>query len=480
MKKIIFLLLTLLAACGASAADFKAGGIYYNINEDGKSVSVTSSDDRNELYSGNINIPESVKFNSKKYAVTAIGSYAFDNCTALTSVKLPSSVTRIDDGAFRGCSALSSINIPTAVEHILSSAFQDCSSLTSFVIPPAVTTITPYVFSGCSSLASVSIHDKVDHICEYAFSGCSSLKALIIPEATTYFGTRAFQNCTSLTTVNIPSDSFWIEEYIFAGSGLTDFKIETPWISRFMLADCPELKSLIIPATLSSIGNGGISKCPKLKKVTIEDSPEYLKMKAAERDPEGHPEESNVPVFSTCGIEELYIGRQIGIFDNLTFGESLRSVSFGNYVKDIGSWFHDCYNLAYLSIPESIDKIDAYTFLRCTDLSTINMHRAEPPELFQYSFSSQTYQRATLHIPKGSKQAYSEAPFWKDFLNVADDLEAAGIDGVTADTDNGSFDVYDLQGQLLLRSAGADALSSLAPGIYIKAAGSRTEKIIIR
>lgn len=478
MKKIMFLLLTLLAVSGTSAADFKAGGINYYITDDGKSVWVDSPDEQNEPCSGEICIPGSVMYQSKTYTVTAIGYGAFQGCTSLTSVKLQGSIKHIYDAAFRGCTSLRSINIPTSVEDIGSNAFQNCSSLTSFVIPPAVTTINPYVFSGCTSLSSVSFHNKLEQILDFAFEGCSSLKALIIPESAHYLSVRAFQNCTSLRSIDIQPKTF-IDEYCFAGSGLNTFNIKKSWIGRFVLADCPELKSLVIPAHVSGVGNGGVSNCPKLKKVTIEDSPESLEVTVPEYNSWGYPEETEIPLFSSCGIEEIYIGRPI-TGGGMTFGKSLLTAKLSNNVKYIGDWFRGCSNLADLTIPGSIDAISSGKFMYCTNLATINVHRAEPPELSINSFNSLTYRKATLHIPKGAKQAYSEAPFWKNFLNVADDLEPAGIDGVTADTDDGSFDVYDLQGQLLLRSAGADALSSLAPGIYIKAADSRTEKIIIR
>jgi len=40
---------------------------------------------------------------------TSIGSYAFYNCTSITSVSIPSSVTSIVANAFTGCSSLTSV-----------------------------------------------------------------------------------------------------------------------------------------------------------------------------------------------------------------------------------------------------------------------------------------------------------------------------------------------------------------------------------
>ena len=108
--------------------------------------------------------------------VTGIGSCAFQNCTAMTSVSIPASVTSIGGGAFEGCSSLTSVSIPDSVTSIGDFAFSDCSSLTSVTIPEGVTSIDSGAFSGCSSLTSVSIPDSVTHIGDSAFYNCGKLK----------------------------------------------------------------------------------------------------------------------------------------------------------------------------------------------------------------------------------------------------------------------------------------------------------------
>ena len=58
--------------------------------------------------------------------VTTIGSSAFGNCFALTSVTIPNSVTTIGDDAFGGCFALTSVTIPNSVTTIGNYAFSSC------------------------------------------------------------------------------------------------------------------------------------------------------------------------------------------------------------------------------------------------------------------------------------------------------------------------------------------------------------------
>ena len=64
-------------------------------------------------------------------SVTSIDSYAFNNCTTLTSIVIPNSVISIGYGSFYNCTSLTSIVIPNSVISIGSSAFHNCTSLTS-------------------------------------------------------------------------------------------------------------------------------------------------------------------------------------------------------------------------------------------------------------------------------------------------------------------------------------------------------------
>ena len=63
-----------------------------------------------------------------------IGNQAFDGCSSLTSLTLPSSVTSIGSSAFSGCSGLTSLTLPSSVTSIGGSAFSGCSGLSSIYV----------------------------------------------------------------------------------------------------------------------------------------------------------------------------------------------------------------------------------------------------------------------------------------------------------------------------------------------------------
>ena len=135
-------------------------------------------------------------------SVVSIGTYAFYNCSNLTSIHIPESVTSIGDYALRSCKSLSSIYIPEGVTSIGNYAFYYCTSLTSVYIPEGVTSIGERMFEQCSSLTSVYIPEGVTSIGRYAFTYCTSLTSVNIPEGVTSIGEAMFMKCSSLTSIS--------------------------------------------------------------------------------------------------------------------------------------------------------------------------------------------------------------------------------------------------------------------------------------
>ena len=213
MKTIKLWLVTiavLLCSLAANAHDFEVGGIYYNITSSTNlTVRVTyrgsSYSQYSNEYNGAVTIPSTVTYNSNTYSVTSIGSYAFYECSSLTSINIPEGVTSIGDDAFRGCSRLTSINIPEGVTSIGSYAFYGCSSLTSITLSEGVTSIGDYAFYYCSSLTSINIPEGVTRIGSSAFEGCSRLTSITLSEGVTSIGSYAFYGCSSLYSVTIGS-----------------------------------------------------------------------------------------------------------------------------------------------------------------------------------------------------------------------------------------------------------------------------------
>ena len=169
MKKLLLLLVALLPMV-ASAYDAEVDGIYYDISEDG--ASVTYRDDNYNSYSGQVIIPPSVDYGGVTYPVTSIGNYAFGDCYELNDVSIPSSVTSIGDYAFSNCYSLSSIAIPEGVTTIGEWAFLNCTALTSISIPNSVTSIGDYAFYYCEQLTSFAFPEGVTTTGDHTLAYC--------------------------------------------------------------------------------------------------------------------------------------------------------------------------------------------------------------------------------------------------------------------------------------------------------------------
>ncbi len=98
----------------------------------------------------------------------------------------------------------------TCATNICRFAFEDCSGLTSITIPSSVTSIGHSAFSGCSGLISITIPESVTSIGSYAFDGCSGLASVTFSDTSTWYRTNDptnWENKTGGTITDVTSSS---------------------------------------------------------------------------------------------------------------------------------------------------------------------------------------------------------------------------------------------------------------------------------
>ena len=105
--------------------DFAVGGIYYSILNK-NTVCVTTGTDN---YSGDIVIPETVKYGNVTYTVTGINDWCFFGCSSIYSVAIPNTITTIGEYAFMDCRRLVTIQLPNSITSIGRSAFVNCMAI---------------------------------------------------------------------------------------------------------------------------------------------------------------------------------------------------------------------------------------------------------------------------------------------------------------------------------------------------------------
>ena len=147
MKRLFLTLLTFSVCMGTAMAEtVKIGNLYYSLGSTTATVVSDQSSDKS-VYKNltTVTIPASVPYNNYNYTVTTIGQDAFESCSNLQSVTLPSTITTINSDAFYSCTKLGSVNLPEGITNIGSYAFRYCN-LTSVTIPSTVTSIGNYAF----------------------------------------------------------------------------------------------------------------------------------------------------------------------------------------------------------------------------------------------------------------------------------------------------------------------------------------------
>lgn len=173
---------------------------------------------------------------------------AFEACTELNEIIIPSGIEKLSSCCFAGCKNLTNVVLPDRLIEIDSGAFFHCYSLRSIEFPPLLTSISYESFKGCHGLFHLIFHNISLNIDMEAFEGCTSLQSLELPQNTTICSS-CFSNCSSLTKLYICGEKINLMPFAFSGcSSLKDVytsKMEKSWLYT-VFSGCPLEKIHII------------------------------------------------------------------------------------------------------------------------------------------------------------------------------------------------------------------------------------------
>ena len=190
------------------------------------------------------------------------------------------------------------------------------------------------------------------------------------------------------------------------------------------------LKSIIIPDSVTSIGDGAFSECHSLKSINIPDSVTRIGYSA----------------FKSCGgLTSISIPPSVTTIEDGTFlgCHSLRNINIPDTVTRIGrSAFEDCDSLTSINIPPSLTTIEDGTFLCCHSLRNINIPDTVT-SIEDYAFSEYNSLK-NINIPNGVTWIGDSAFFYCNSLisiTIPSSVIAIGINpfcGCHADLKNES------------------------------------------
>ena len=270
---------------GRFTARFETDGIFYNITDnDKRTVEVTFKGNNPDEFEyeykgGEVNIPQSVTYNGRKFTVTAIAGQAFKN-PYISKINIPEGIKEIKDSAFIYCILNGTLSIPASVEYIGLSAFFPTVYIDSIVVHKdnpfydsrqgcnaIIETATNTLIAGCKSTV---IPHGVERIAKHALTCAEELRRITIPPTVKEIGEKAFAK-TKITEVDIPEGVTTLEEYTFQycenmqritlPQSLTTIKLAA-------LSHCG-YHELVIPHAVTTIGDYAFDFCEYLETVTI-------------------------------------------------------------------------------------------------------------------------------------------------------------------------------------------------------------------
>ncbi len=325
--------------------------------------------------------------------VYCVGSFGESN---IVSITIPSNVVQINSQAFMNCFSLENVIFEpnSKLDAIGGYAFEGCSNLTSFDMPDSVTSVGWYAFT-YTALNSIHLSNSLTVLSEYMFDN-SSISTIEIPNSVTDVYLNAF-NDSALTELHIPATVTYVyygESNFISLQNLEEITVDpaNPYYDSrnncnaiiekayggILVLGCkntqiPEgIKSigpnsfynsligedertLIIPEGVVEIGIGAFLNCEYLSKIEFPTTLKYISDSA----------------FAWCtSLDNVILPNNIVVIDLYSFYQcsSLTSIVIpgdsGNvYVGDAA--FASCYSLEFIFVEEGVTYLGSYAFADC-------------------------------------------------------------------------------------------------------------------
>ena len=231
-----------------------------------------------------------------------------------------------------------------------------------------------YDYANIESLKITGVLNDVDFL--FIYRMMPNLKNLDIAEVNiTALPTQAFYNSKNVEHLILPNTLITIGEEMFYQSKLKTVVIpaNATTIGNSAFEQCASLISIDIPANVETIGTAVFWGCSSLATVTFENGSQLKTIGGGS---------SYYGAFSDCtALTSIEIPASVETIEAAAFKgcSSLATVTFenGSQLKTIGGGssyygaFSDCTALTSIEIPASVETIEAAAFKGCSSLATV-------------------------------------------------------------------------------------------------------------
>ena len=197
---------------------------------------------------GRVKIPATYGEGTEEGAVSEIETRGFFNFAEVQEIFLSESVVSLGADTFFNCSKLENVHFAanSSLTTIGTYAFQMCTALTSLVLPKSVKNLMDSAFNNAKALESVTFEEgsQLESIGESCFYGCSSLTTLKFSEGTELKSINYgfLYNAEKIEEVEIPS---------YKGG-----------LATYTINHCHSLKTLTLPGNITSMEMYCVNDCP--------------------------------------------------------------------------------------------------------------------------------------------------------------------------------------------------------------------------
>ena len=363
--------------------------------------------------------------------LTAVGDYAFQECSALTEVVFPETVRSFGKNVFYDNTAIKYVTFPETVDSFGAQMFRGCTSLVSVVIPEGVTALGGYTFHSNESLVSVTLPSTLTELGNYEFYYCSSLVSITLPASLETFGDYLFEGCSSLeevTFLSLTDDSLsfrssnapfnegltslkkitlgdgvtYIPNYMFYGAegaeivfsenckikGIGDYAFRDTAISSIDISECTEIgkyafvnctfTSFVVPYGITSLGTYVFQNCTALETVWLPDTLTALSSRLFD----GCTSLQTIYTYSLDEAGEMVLRNEIeeGTADlscitnipTYSFqNTAIKQVIFSDELTTIGTYAFIGSALTSVTVPGSLATVATHAFENCASLETV-------------------------------------------------------------------------------------------------------------
>lgn len=387
-----------------------------------------------------------------------IAEEAFKDCSAATSITLPSSILSIGTSAFRGCTSLTSVMIENNPRY---------TSVDGILYTAALDTIICYP-SGREE-EDIVIPDHVTVVAAGAYADNTHIKSLLVPENVTKIVSTAFTGCDSLTKLTIASPSIVETNYdryvgngfftLFgsqiSGTTLAECIIESPVsaIGKACFEYCGNLRKVTLPEGLKRIEEDAFLYCSKLQEINLPESMKFIGTEAfmaCSQLNNIHLSDSLISLgtyafYGCSSLTNVHIPSSLTTLSNSVFrGTGLRYIHIPSNITTIEPGaFMACQQLQGVRLSESLQSMAYGAFYACKSLKYIICEAKTPPSCNSECFKDVNY-AIPLYVPADSISAYQTANTWSNFTNIqgivyADMVETSEAFAIDANDSTISF-----------------------------------------